>query len=203
MNANIWKEEEIVFLCENYPSHGLLFCVEKLQKNKKTVKRKIDLLKLKRDENFRYSKEYFSKIVANAKSLADVTRQLNLKSTCGNRNTVKKYINYYQINISHFDGGKSNLRTTSRKYKTSEILIQNSTYLHTTNLKDRLYAEKLKERKCEKCGQGEMWNGEHMSLILDHINGVNNDNRLENLRILCPNCNATLPTHGGKNIKVL
>ena len=39
-----------------------------------------------------------------------------------------------------------------------------------------------------------------MSLILDHINGINSDHRLENLRIVCPNCNATLSTHGGKNI---
>ncbi len=45
------------------------------------------------------------------------------------------------------------------------------------------------------CGQGEEWNGNHMSLIIDHINGINNDNRIENLRIVCPNCNATLDTH--------
>lgn len=38
-----------------------------------------------------------------------------------------------------------------------------------------------------------------MSLILDHINGIYNDNRIENLRIVCPNCNATLDTHCGKN----
>lgn len=40
-----------------------------------------------------------------------------------------------------------------------------------------------------------------MGLILDHINGIHKDNRIENLRIVCPNCNATLPTHGGKNVK--
>jgi hypothetical protein len=45
--------------------------------------------------------------------------------------------------------------------------------------------------------QGEEWVGKKMSLILDHINGVNNDNRIEN-RIVCPNCNATLDTHCGK-----
>lgn len=56
----------------------------------------------------------------------------------------------------------------------------------------------MKERKCEKCGQGEEWNGEYMSLILDHINGKHNDNR-----IVCANCNATLPTHcrGYKKLK--
>lgn len=58
----------------------------------------------------------------------------------------------------------------------------------------------MKQPICEKCGQDENWYGEHMSLILDHINGVNDDHRLENLRIVCPNCNATLPTHCGKNV---
>jgi hypothetical protein len=51
------------------------------------------------------------------------------------------------------------------------------------------------------CGQDENWYGNKISLILDHINGINTDNRIENLRIVCPNCNATLPTHGGKNVK--
>ena len=48
------------------------------------------------------------------------------------------------------------------------------------------------------CGQGEMWRGFRMSLVLDHVNGVCDDNRLENLRFLCPNCNATLDTHCGR-----
>lgn len=50
------------------------------------------------------------------------------------------------------------------------------------------------------CGQGEEWNGKKISLILDHINGDRKNNLIENLQILCPNCNATLDTHCGKNI---
>ena len=52
---------------------------------------------------------------------------------------------------------------------------------------------------CAVCGQEPFWNGRPLSLILDHINGVNNDHRLENLRFVCPNCNIQLPTYGSKN----
>lgn len=48
------------------------------------------------------------------------------------------------------------------------------------------------------CGQGELWHGRPMGLILDHANGVRDDNRLANLRIVCPNCAATLDTHCGR-----
>jgi hypothetical protein len=50
------------------------------------------------------------------------------------------------------------------------------------------------------CGQTERWRSHTMSLVLDHINGVADDHRLENLRILCPNCAATLDTHCGRNL---
>jgi hypothetical protein len=67
------------------------------------------------------------------------------------------------------------------------------------HLKKRLYREGIKSPVCELCGQGEIWRGARMALILDHINGVGDDHRLENLRIVCPNCAATLSTHCGKN----
>jgi hypothetical protein len=78
-----------------------------------------------------------------------------------------------------------------------EILIERSTYARS-NLKARLYAEGLKTPVCELCGQGTLWQGKPMGLILDHVNGVRDDNRLENLRIVCPNCAATLDTHCGR-----
>ena len=78
------------------------------------------------------------------------------------------------------------------------VLVEHSSY-NRAQLKQRLYAMGLKNRQCELCGQGEIWRDQFMGLILDHINGVPNDNRLENLRIVCPNCNATLDTHCGRH----
>ena len=74
--------------------------------------------------------------------------------------------------------------------------IQHHVYIFLLN---KLFNLKLKQRICELCSQGEIWNEKKISLILDHINGNHYDNRLENLRIVCPNCNATLDTHCGKN----
>lgn len=80
------------------------------------------------------------------------------------------------------------------------ILVRDSSY-HRGHLKERLFKEGLKARECELCGQGEQWRGQRMALILDHINGVPNDHRLKNLRIICPNCAATLATHCGRKNK--
>jgi len=70
--------------------------------------------------------------------------------------------------------------------------------LRSYQLKNKLIAEGYKEAKCEECGLGEEWNGKVLVLELDHINGDKNDNRLENLKILCPNCHSQTPTFRGR-----
>lgn len=125
---------------------------------------------------------------------------MGLRYAGNNNKTFRKYIDLYDIDISHFET-QNPIYNFKHKIPTEEILVKNSTYTSTSTLKERLYKEGLKERFCEICGQGEEWMGMKISLILDHINGVHDDNRLENLRIVCPNCNAGLPTHCGKNLK--
>jgi hypothetical protein len=150
----------------------------------------------------RYEINFFSKAIAKSYSYNDACRNLELATNYGNTKTIIRYVKKYKLDVSHF--GSVNPKTNkifNNKRPTNEILVENSTYASTNNLKHRLYKEGLKERCCELCGQGEEWMGKKMSLILDHINGVNDDNRIENLRIVCPNCNATLDTHGGKNKK--
>ena len=148
-----------------------------------------------------YTKEYLEGIVSKSTSVADALRHIG-RHGGGMHRQLKQYLHLYQIDTSHFDPMSARVNALkeshAKKASTDSLLVENSSFSRT-HLKDRLYREGLKTRLCEICGQGEDWHGKHMSLILDHINGVYNDNRLENLRIVCPNCNATLDTHGGKN----
>lgn len=153
----------------------------------------------------KYLRENFEPIVKNSKNYTEILQKMGLGVKGNSRPTLKKYIKQYNIDTSHFETtGERYARTlkkslTERTIPLLEIIISGSTYTNNGALKEKLYVEGLKERICEKCGQNENWNGERMALILDHINGINNDHRLVNLRIICPNCNATLPTHCRKN----
>jgi len=93
-----------------------------------------------------------------------------------------------------------NYEKNNKKYSLEEILIENSLYKNNESLKKRLLKEGLLEYKCNKCNISE-WNGFYISLHLEHKNGTHNDNRLENLELLCPNCHSQTKTYAGKNIK--
>jgi len=139
--------------------------------------------------------ELITEIIKESINKTDVLNKLGLKNNGGNFNTLTSFIKKYNINVSHFDSTKTNKsKIHSKRRDIEEVLIKNS-FISSNNLKIRLYYEGLKERKCELCEQGEDWMGKKMSLILDHINGDRYDNRLDNLRIVCPNCNGTLETH--------
>ena len=94
----------------------------------------------------------------------------------------------------------NNPANQSRTIPILEILQGHHPSYQTSKLRWRLFHDKIKEQKCEICGTSS-WQGHQLSLILDHINGINNDHRLENLRIVCPNCDSLLPTFCGRNKK--
>jgi hypothetical protein len=196
-----WTEEEINFLIENYKKEGSKYCSDVLNRKIYAVRKKANMLNISYSKNKRiYEKEFIQKVVNDSVSYKEVLIKMGLRAAGGNYKILKKYINLYGLSISHFESPEEVSKRNLFKDKISldEILVENSTYSRTS-LKTRLYDDKILERKCSLCGQDENWNGMKISLILDHINGIYNDNRIENLRIVCPNCNAGLDTHAGKN----
>ena len=97
---------------------------------------------------------------------------------------------------------KLGLKTESKtgsKIPLSEILDGQHPYYQTYKLNLRLIREGLMKNECSVCGISE-WNGKEIKMQLDHINGNSSDHRLENLRMICPNCHSQTETYCGKNI---
>ena len=89
----------------------------------------------------------------------------------------------------------------SNKIDLQEIIAGNHTQYGTNKLKKRLIKDGYLKHICVGCGLTDTWNGKPITLHLDHINGVHNDHRLDNLRLLCPNCHSQTDTWCGRNKK--
>jgi len=117
----------------------------------------------------------------------------------GNWATVRHHMERLELSTTHWvPAGWASVNFQNER-PLAEILVAGSTY-RTGHLRERLFRSGLKERKCESCGLAE-WMGEPITLELDHINGVPSDHRIENLRVLCPNCHALTPTWRGRRNK--
>jgi hypothetical protein len=149
-----------------------------------------------------YSEAEARQAVAASFSYEEALRRLGLRATGGNWRTLRAWVARWGIPTDHFDPDVARRRALRHAPRPiEEILVERSTYSRN-HLKDRLYGAGLKQPICELCGQGELWRDRRMTLILDHVNGVRDDNRLENLRIVCPNCAATLDTHYGRKSRL-
>ncbi len=150
-----------------------------------------------------YTCEEAREAVAGSLSYAEALRRLGLRPNGGNHRLFRRYVDeIWRIPTDHFDPCRSQrLGFRPQPIPLADILVEGSTY-NRWSLKQRLYREGVKERRCEMCGHYEIWRGRPMSLILDHINGAGDDNRIENLRIVCPNCAATLDTHCGRKNRI-
>lgn len=145
----------------------------------------------------KWDKEKLEQIVKQSKTISEVLEALGLNISSGNYRTFHKYISKYKITISHFVGS-SHKRVSVRRVKSpiESILTKNSWYSRTC-LKKRLINEGLIKYQCDKCKISK-WMGGELSLQLDHINGCYSDNRIENLRLLCPNCHSQTKNYAGR-----
>lgn len=103
-----------------------------------------------------------------------------------------------QKGSSPWNKGKKLSKPSPLRFNDTDVFVESSTYPRH-RLKERIIAGNMIVYQCACCGIGPEWNGKPMPLILDHKNGVNNDNRLENLRFVCSNCDSQLPTYKSKN----
>jgi Zn finger protein HypA/HybF involved in hydrogenase expression len=85
-----------------------------------------------------------------------------------------------------------------KTFTPDENVFKENSFYSNEMVKQRIVKQDLLEYKCVKCGI-DSWQGESIVLDLDHINGVNTDNRLSNLRFLCPNCHSQTDTYKGRN----
>lgn len=90
-------------------------------------------------------------------------------------------------------------KKAANEISVKKVFVKNSTFTKS-HLKEKILKYELLKHICSECEIGLEWNGKRLTLQVDHINGQNNDHRLENLRFLCPNCHSQTPTYAGANI---
>ena len=140
-----------------------------------------------------YTKEQLEKVIKNCNCISEVLRKLGYGVTGQNPKTLKQLIKEYDIDISHF-------RKKVKKRSDKEIFCDGSVVSQSV-LRERLKKTGLVPYVCDSCGLPPEWQGRPLTLILDHVNGINTDNRIENLHWVCPNCNQQLSTTGYRGVK--
>jgi len=146
------------------------------------------------------SSENFKKIIEQSRSVKEILSYFNMTNIGSNYRTLMQ--RFKAENIDYDEFVKKSFKTSFNKFEkinNEKIFIKESPVSRSV-ARRRILQEKLLEYKCQICGMEPVWNGVELSLTLDHINGVNNDHRLENLRFICPNCDRQLSTFAGKNV---
>lgn len=151
----------------------------------------------------KWDKNDLQKALKESRSIRQILTKLRLKEAGGNYSQIKKYLQIYKLNTSHLKGrgwNKGLKGTSGPRIPLENILVKGSTF-QSYKLRNRLIREGVKKGQCEECGWAKRSKDGRLPLELDHINGDSSDNRIENLRILCPNCHSLKPTHRGRNMK--
>ena len=152
-----------------------------------------------------YSKEWLSELCKDSYSCAEVLRKAGRKQGGGTQATLRKKIEEFQIDISHFTGqrwqdspNQNEHKEVREKYDLEEIFRANSPVTQKV-LRGYVERHNLLEYKCVKCGCDGQWQDGQIALEIDHLDGDNTNNEISNLRYLCPNCHALTETYRGRN----
>ena len=160
----------------------------------------------------KYTKELLEENVKNCYSVSQLVRNLGLRNTGGNYRNITNKLHFWNIDTTHFkgQGWSKDLKAENNKslqeirkknsFSDEEVFCENSRCSYNGSVVKRLL-KKGWEYKCKICNLSE-WQNKKIALHLDHINGIGNDNRLFNLRFLCPNCHQQTETWGRGNINM-
>ena len=148
---------------------------------------------------YKIPEEQFIQIIKQSSSCAEAMRTMGYNCTTGNSYTaVKRRIAELNLDVSHWADNTKNAHVANKIPQDKYFAI--NTPHSGGHTRKRLLKDGLMEYKCSLCGNTGEWNGQPLVLQVDHINGDHNDNRLENLRFLCPNCHSQTETFAGKNL---
>ena len=110
---------------------------------------------------------------------------------------LRQRFEFFGIDYSKLENGKN--PNATKRYSDEEVFNANSKVSQET-LRKRFLQRQHQDFRCQICGISS-WQGKPLTLRLDHINGKRTDNRIENLRWVCPNCDSQLETYCGRNVK--
>lgn len=147
---------------------------------------------------WRLNKEKLEEIVKNNYYWSDVLKLLDISLSGAVYRMLKQRLLQDGIDFSHINNSEKINIKVKKHIPLEEILTEKSAYSRR-HLKKRLIDNGILENKCCECGITNIWNNKPISLQLDHINGIRDDNRIENLRFLCPNCHSQTENYSGKH----
>ncbi|WP_230886565.1 HNH endonuclease signature motif containing protein [Streptomyces spinoverrucosus] len=151
-------------------------------------------------EGVKWTREILQAAVSASTNMCEVLRHLGLEVVGGHHTHISRRIRAYGIDISHFQA--PNRRGQARRPRTPEGLLveqpaDRARRIPSDRLKWAMTAKGMPER-CALCGAEAVWRGRPLPLEVDHIDGNWRDNRIENLRFLCPNCHSTTDNYRGR-----
>ena len=151
---------------------------------------------------WKMSDEEFKKLIKNSRTMSAVLRCFGMENKGNNYVTCKKRINDLNLDTSHFlNRIDSSILTRKMTYgEFIKNLTQKST-MRRASIKEYIIRFNIIKYQCSNCKNNGMWDNKKLSLQLEHKNGISDDNRIENLTFLCPNCHSQTDTFAGKHLK--
>ncbi|MEU5301517.1 HNH endonuclease signature motif containing protein [Streptomyces noursei] len=154
-------------------------------------------------EGVRWTRGTLQAAVSASTNMCEVLRHLGLEAVGGHHTHISRRIRAYGIDTSHFAPAvrTERMRFNQRRRTADEILV-NATSAHAARTPNARLKRAMRElgadERCALCGIGPVWQGEPLPLEVDHVDGNWRDNRIENLRFLCPNCHSTTDSYRGR-----